>query len=138
MLVTAKENEHKEEQAAMLARTQAVRSLWAGLETALTARAPVAPAASEALCRRGFASSAPAPKKAEDAYVRPPSDKEVPRDIVGILDASAQTLFITELARGMSLALKYFFTKKVTVRSPVTFSVRSSLADPLSLSPCRS
>ena len=33
-----------------------------------------------------------------------------------VLDASAQTLFITELARGMSLALKYFFTKKVTVR----------------------
>jgi len=66
---------------------------------------------------RTFA-SAPAPKKAEDAYVRPSSDKEVPRDIAGILDASAQTLFITELARGMSLALKYFFTKKVTLNYP--------------------
>jgi hypothetical protein len=33
-----------------------------------------------------------------------------------VLDNSAQTLFLTEMFRGMSLTLKYFFEKKVTVR----------------------
>ena len=33
-----------------------------------------------------------------------------------VLDASAQTLFLTEMTRGMSLTLKFFFEKKVTVR----------------------
>lgn len=35
-----------------------------------------------------------------------------------VLDSSAQTLFLTEMFRGMSLTLKYFFEKKVTVRKP--------------------
>jgi NADH dehydrogenase (ubiquinone) Fe-S protein 8 len=35
-----------------------------------------------------------------------------------VLDSSAQTLFLTEMFRGMSLTLKYFFDKKVTVRKP--------------------
>ena len=94
-------------------------SLWSGVTSTLTPRA-----GTSALAQSRTFASAPAPKKAEDAYVRPSSDKEVPRDIAGILDASAQTLFITELARGMSLALKYFFTKKVTV------SRRPSFPDP--------
>merc|ERR1712046_63464 len=45
-------------------------------------------------------------------------EKEIPKDAAGVLDASAQTLFITELARGMSLTLRYFFTKKVTINYP--------------------
>ncbi len=67
-----------------------------------------------AISQRAFSSQAPQGLPKKD-YVYNPSDKEVPRDIAGVLDASAQTLFITEIARGMSLALKYFFTKKVTV-----------------------
>merc|ERR1711959_214685 len=57
-------------------------------------------------------------KEEYDVEKAHPSDKEVPTDIAGILDASAHTLFITELMRGMSLALKYFFTKKVTLNYP--------------------
>jgi len=34
-----------------------------------------------------------------------------------VLDASAQTLFLTEMFRGMSLTLKYFFEPKVTARA---------------------
>uniref|UniRef100_A0A7S3E3Y7 4Fe-4S ferredoxin-type domain-containing protein n=1 Tax=Chloropicon laureae TaxID=464258 RepID=A0A7S3E3Y7_9CHLO len=70
-----------------------------------------------AISQRAFASQAPEGLPKKD-YVYNPSDKEVPRDIAGVLDASAQTLFITEIARGMSLALKYFFTKKVTLNYP--------------------
>ena len=33
-----------------------------------------------------------------------------------VLDASAQTLFLTEMFRGMALTLRYFFEPKVTVR----------------------
>jgi formate hydrogenlyase subunit 6/NADH:ubiquinone oxidoreductase subunit I len=36
----------------------------------------------------------------------------VPR---AVLDSSAQILFLTEMFRGMSLTLKYFFEPKVTV-----------------------
>jgi len=32
-----------------------------------------------------------------------------------VLDSSAQILFLTEMFRGMSLTLKYFFEPKVTV-----------------------
>ena len=32
-----------------------------------------------------------------------------------VLDSSAQTLFLTEMFRGMSLTLRYFFDTKVTV-----------------------
>ena len=76
-----------------------------------------------AISQRAFASQAPEGLPKKD-YVYNPSDKEVPRDIAGVLDASAQTLFITEIARGMSLALKYFFTKKVTVSPFLSFFSR--------------
>jgi hypothetical protein len=33
-----------------------------------------------------------------------------------VIDSNANTLFLSEMARGMNLALKYFFDKKVTVR----------------------
>ena len=76
------------------------------------AQAACSTSATSPISTRSFASSS---QKQDNAYVYSPSDKEVPRDLAGVLDASAQTLFVTELMRGMSLALKYFFTKKVTV-----------------------
>ena len=39
-------------------------------------------------------------------------DRSAPR---AVLDSSAQILFLTEMFRGMSLTLKYFFEPKVTV-----------------------
>ena len=35
-----------------------------------------------------------------------------------VIDASAQTLFLTEMFRGMSLAMKYFWEPKVTINYP--------------------
>jgi NADH dehydrogenase (ubiquinone) Fe-S protein 8 len=35
-----------------------------------------------------------------------------------VLDASAQTLFLTEMFRGMSLTMKYFWEPKVTINYP--------------------
>lgn len=46
------------------------------------------------------------------------AEKAMPTDLAGVLDASAQTLALTELLRGMSLTLKYFFDKKVTINYP--------------------
>ena len=48
----------------------------------------------------------------------PGSTRETPTDVAGILDQSAQILFLSEMTRGMGLALKYFFTKKVTINYP--------------------
>mmetsp|Transcript_3951 Transcript_3951/g.6771 ORF Transcript_3951/g.6771 Transcript_3951/m.6771 type:complete len:251 (-) Transcript_3951:117-869(-) len=79
------------------------------------AQAACSTSATSPISTRSFASSS---QKQDNAYVYSPSDKEVPRDLAGVLDASAQTLFVTELMRGMSLALKYFFTKKVTLNYP--------------------
>lgn len=45
-----------------------------------------------------------------------PAQREVPKDLAGVLDESAQTLFLTEMFRGLNLTLKAFFDKKVTVR----------------------
>lgn len=36
--------------------------------------------------------------------------------LYAVLDQTAQTLFLTEMMRGMSLTLRAFFDKKVTVR----------------------
>jgi len=46
------------------------------------------------------------------------SDKPIATDLTSIVDASANTLFLTELFRGMSLTLKYFFDTKVTINYP--------------------
>ena len=35
--------------------------------------------------------------------------------VIPVLDKSMNTLFLSELFRGMGLTLKYFFDKKVTV-----------------------
>ena len=37
---------------------------------------------------------------------------------LAVLDASAQTLFLTEMFRGMSLTMKYFWEPKVTINYP--------------------
>ena len=49
----------------------------------------------------------------------------IPLPSIAVLDASAQTLFLTEMFRGMSLAMKYFWEPKVTVSA-----ARSLPADP--------
>ena len=63
-------------------------------------------------------------------------DRSAPR---AVLDSSAQILFLTEMFRGMSLTLKYFFEPKVTVRlpasnvcAPVTLGWLSCLRSPRS------
>lgn len=43
------------------------------------------------------------------------SQKEAPKDLAGVLDESANTLFLTELWRGLVLTLKVFFEQPVTV-----------------------
>lgn len=45
------------------------------------------------------------------------SQKEAPKDLAGVLDESANTLFLTELWRGLGLTMKVFFEPPVTVRS---------------------
>ncbi|XP_043714175.1 NADH-ubiquinone oxidoreductase subunit 8 [Telopea speciosissima] len=44
--------------------------------------------------------------------------KEMSKDWSSIFERSINTLFLTEMARGMSLTLKYFFEKKVTINYP--------------------
>lgn len=44
------------------------------------------------------------------------SQREAPKDLAGVLDESANTLFLTELWRGLALTLKIFFEPPVTVR----------------------
>lgn len=46
------------------------------------------------------------------------SQRRPPQDMAGVLDESAQTLFLTELLRGMALTLKVFFEPKVTINYP--------------------
>ena len=46
------------------------------------------------------------------------SQRGSPKDMAGVLDESAQTLFLTELMRGMALTLKVFFEPKVTINYP--------------------
>lgn len=46
------------------------------------------------------------------------SQRQPPKDFAGVLDESAQTLFLTELVRGLALTLKVFFEPKVTINYP--------------------
>lgn len=46
------------------------------------------------------------------------SQKEAPKDLASILDASAQTLFLTELWRGLGLTLKVYFEPSLTINYP--------------------
>lgn len=46
------------------------------------------------------------------------AQRAAPKDLAGVLDESAQTLFLTEMLRGLSLVLKVFFEPKVTINYP--------------------
>ncbi|KAG7672808.1 hypothetical protein Ndes2526B_g08290 [Nannochloris sp. 'desiccata'] len=46
------------------------------------------------------------------------SQRQPPKDMSGVLDESAQTLFLTEMLRGLTLTLKVFFEPKVTINYP--------------------
>ncbi|MCO5567383.1 hypothetical protein L7F22_021073 [Adiantum nelumboides] len=60
--------------------------------------------------------SIPAPTESEAHASR--ALNEHSKDWSTVLDRSMNTLFLTELFRGMSLTLKYFFDKKVTINYP--------------------
>ncbi|KAG0558979.1 hypothetical protein KC19_10G069600 [Ceratodon purpureus] len=76
---------------------------------------------------RPLSASAPEqPQQAQHSHQfaptgRNPEDIEVTKDSKdwsAVLDHSVNTLFLSEMARGMGLALKYFFEKKVTINYP--------------------
>lgn len=46
------------------------------------------------------------------------AQRQPPKDMIGVLDESAQTLFLTELWRGLSMTMKVFFEPKVTINYP--------------------
>lgn len=46
------------------------------------------------------------------------SQRAAPKDWAGVLDESAQTLFLTEMWRGLGYTLKSFFDPKVTINYP--------------------
>ncbi|KDD74563.1 hypothetical protein H632_c1223p0 [Helicosporidium sp. ATCC 50920] len=46
------------------------------------------------------------------------SQRGAPKDLAGVLDEGSQTLFLTELMRGLALTLKVFFEPKVTINYP--------------------
>jgi NADH-quinone oxidoreductase chain I len=46
------------------------------------------------------------------------SQKQAPKDFASVLDESAQTLFLSDLVRGLALTLKVFFEPKVTLNYP--------------------
>ncbi|CAD7702646.1 unnamed protein product [Ostreobium quekettii] len=48
----------------------------------------------------------------------PISDREVPRNLAAVLEENANTLFLTDIFRGLGLTLKTFFDPKVTVNYP--------------------
>jgi len=55
---------------------------------------------------------------ADTKIIGDPAQREVPKDLASVLDESAQTLFLTEMMRGLNLTLKAFFDEKVTVSIP--------------------
>ncbi|KAF5448818.1 hypothetical protein F2P56_029317, partial [Juglans regia] len=44
--------------------------------------------------------------------------KEISKDWSSVFERSINTLFLTEMVRGLMLTLKYFFDKKVTINYP--------------------
>mmetsp|Transcript_19045 Transcript_19045/g.57531 ORF Transcript_19045/g.57531 Transcript_19045/m.57531 type:complete len:222 (-) Transcript_19045:306-971(-) len=58
---------------------------------------------------------------AEGEKVAPPgsfAQRAAPKDWAGVLDENAQTLFLTEMWRGLGYTLKSFFDPKVTINYP--------------------
>uniref|UniRef100_A0A803PCX0 4Fe-4S ferredoxin-type domain-containing protein n=1 Tax=Cannabis sativa TaxID=3483 RepID=A0A803PCX0_CANSA len=54
----------------------------------------------------------------KDDVERDQLTKEMSNDWSSIFERSINTLFLTEMVRGLSLTLKYFFEKKVTINYP--------------------
>eukprot|EP00873_Tetraselmis_striata_P005941 jgi/Tetstr1/426205/TSEL_016530.t1 len=110
-----------------MALRQATRRLAA---TVLSAPEATAPLGSLPGVAGLAAASAPAsarlmsskPYQETHTYAKPSvgvnSDKELPKDLASVLDENAQTLFITEMLRGMSYVLKVFFEPKATINYP--------------------
>ena len=93
-------------------------SLWSGATTTATTTSSLRGGGG-----RSFSSDPGAKNDQKNEIVTPEqtkalSDKPVATDLTSIVDASANTLFLTELFRGMSLTLKYFFDTKVTINYP--------------------
>jgi len=93
-------------------------SLWSGATTTATTTSSLRGGGG-----RSFSSEPGAKNDQKNEIVTPEqtkalSDKPVATDLTSIVDASANTLFLTELFRGMSLTLKYFFDTKVTINYP--------------------
>lgn len=66
-----------------------------------------------------------APSQAEGYQARP-SDRPAPTTYAGLLEENANTLFLTDVARGLSLTFKTFFDEKVTINYPFEKSALSS------------
>ncbi|KAK1358676.1 NADH dehydrogenase [ubiquinone] iron-sulfur protein 8, mitochondrial [Heracleum sosnowskyi] len=54
----------------------------------------------------------------KDDEEREKLSREIAKDWSTVFERSINTLFLTELVRGLSLTLKYFFEKKVTINYP--------------------
>lgn len=74
----------------------------------------VVPAVLRSTCgsSHGFASG---PNEQRDLQY---AQRGPPKDMAGVLDQTAQTLFLTEMMRGLGLTLRAFFDKKVTLNYP--------------------
>lgn len=59
-------------------------------------------------------------------YKKRPSDRAAPSTFAGLLEENANTLFLTDVARGLSLTFKTFFDEKVTINYPFEKSALSS------------
>ncbi|GMH40587.1 hypothetical protein BSKO_08491 [Bryopsis sp. KO-2023] len=46
------------------------------------------------------------------------TDRPIPKDLSGVLEENAGTLFLTDCMRGLSLTFKVFWEKKVTINYP--------------------
>ena len=47
-----------------------------------------------------------------------PTERPVPKTFAGLLEENANTLFLTDIARGLQLTLRTFFDEKVTINYP--------------------
>ena len=70
---------------------------------------------------------------ADTKVIGDPTQREVPKDMASVLDESAQTLFLTEMMRGLNLTLKAFFDEKVTV-SLLSLTCSASATTPKKMS----
>uniref|UniRef100_A0A453LXA0 Uncharacterized protein n=1 Tax=Aegilops tauschii subsp. strangulata TaxID=200361 RepID=A0A453LXA0_AEGTS len=57
-----------------------------------------------------------APKRFKEDEEKEQLAKELAKDWSAVFERSINTLFLTEMVRGLMLTLKYFFERKVTVK----------------------